>query len=44
MDHFAENNIVTVKPASVTAYDICVKVQDKNGTVAKQYFTVTVTK
>ena len=41
---FAENNIVTVKPASVTAYDICVKVQDKNGTVAKQYFTVTVTK
>ena len=41
---FNENSDVSVKPAQATDYDICVKVKDKDGTIAKQYFTVTVTK
>ena len=39
---FASNDTIIVKPASATTYDICVKVQDGNGTVAKQYFVVEV--
>ena len=41
---FNENTNVSIKPMLATDYDICVKVKDKNGTIAKQYFTVTVTK
>ena len=41
---FSENSVISVQPSQVTDYDICIKVQDKAGTVAKQYFTVTVTK
>ncbi len=39
---FAANDTIKVTPASTTTYDICVKVQDGNGTIGKQYFTVTV--
>lgn len=41
---FNENSIVSVKPAQATDYDICVKVKDKDGTIVKKYFIVTVTK
>lgn len=41
--NFAENNTVTIKPATATTYDVCTKVKDADGTVAKQYFTVNVT-
>ena len=41
---FNDNADVSIKPAQATDYDICVKVKDKDGTIAKQYFTVTVTK
>ena len=40
---FKENAVVSVKPAQATDYDICIKVKDKDGTISKQYFTVTVT-
>ena len=40
--NFAENNTVSIKPATATTYDICVKVKDADGTVAKQYFAVEV--
>ena len=39
---FSSNKIVSLKPAKSTNYDICVKVKDSQGTVAKKYFTVTV--
>lgn len=39
---FDANDTIVVTPASAVAYDICVKVQDSTGTVAKQYFVVTV--
>ena len=40
---FYENADVSIKPAQATDYDICIKVKDKDGTIAKQYFTITVT-
>ena len=40
--NFTDNAEVIVKPANATTYDICVKVKDCTGTVAKQYFTVEV--
>ena len=39
---FSDNTSNTVKPAKKTTYDICVKVKDSSGTVAKKYFTLTV--
>ena len=42
--NFSENSVISVKPAQATDYDICIKVKDKDGTIAKKYFTVTVTK
>ena len=39
---YSSNATVTVKPSKTTDYEICVKAQDSNGTVAKKYFTVTV--
>ena len=39
---FAVNNTVYIKPSKAVEYDLCVKVQDKNGIVEKKYFTVTV--
>ena len=40
---FKTNNIIDVKPAKATTYDICVKVKDDKGTVVKKYFEVNVT-
>ena len=42
--NFSENSVISVKPAQATDYDICIKVKDKDGTIAKKYFEVTVTK
>ena len=39
---YQDNPTVTFTPAAATVYDICVKVKDSSGTIAKQYFTVTV--
>ena len=39
---FKTNTTVSVKPAKATTYDICVKVKDSTGTVAKKYFVVAV--
>ena len=41
---YAKNATVSIKPASAVAYDVCVKVKDSEGTIAKKYFTLTVTK
>ena len=40
---FKTTNSVSVKPAKAAEYEICVKVKDSTGTVAKKYFYVTVT-
>ena len=40
---FKANPIISVKPNQATAYDICVKVRDNKGTVAKKYFVLEVT-
>ena len=41
--NYSTNAKIAVKPAKVTDYDVCVKVKDSAGTIAKKYFTVTVT-
>lgn len=41
---YKANRTVTLKLGSATPYEICVKVQDSDGTVVKQYFTVAVQK
>lgn len=40
---FSANPTVNVKPNQAASYDICVKVKDSKGTVAKKYFTLEVT-
>ena len=40
---YKDNTEVIVKPYTNTEYDICVKVKDAEGTIAKKYFTVNVT-
>ena len=40
---FNANSVVSIKPAKATDYEICVKVKDKDGTIAKQYFELKVT-
>ena len=40
---FKANETVTIKPAKATTYDVCIKVQDSDGTVEKKFFTVKVT-
>ena len=40
---YKANTTVSIKPATATTYDICVKVKDSNGTEVKKYFTVKVT-
>ena len=40
--NYSSNTTVTIKPAKATAYEICIKVKDNMGTIAKKYFTVTV--
>ncbi len=41
---YRSNSTVKISPASVTDYDVCVKVKDEANVVAKQYFTFTVKK
>ncbi len=41
---YSTTSSVSIKPAAATTYDICIKVKDSNGTEAKKYFTVSVTK
>lgn len=40
--NYSDNNTVLIKPASKTKYDVCVKVKDRNGSLSKVYFVVTV--
>ena len=42
--NFSSNASVSITPATATTYDICVKAKDQSGSVAKKYFTLTVTK
>ena len=41
---YKDNSEIIVRPYTNTDYDICIKVKDETGTIAKKYFTVTVTK
>ena len=41
---YGTNKTVTFKPAAAVKYDVCVKVRDNSGTIAKKTFTVKVTK
>ena len=40
---FKTNTTVSIKPGKATSYDVCIKVKDSAGTVAKIYPTFTVT-
>lgn len=40
--NYKDNSDIIVRPYTNTDYDICIKVQDENGTIAKKYFNVTV--
>ncbi len=37
---YKSNSTVTIKPTTATTYDLCVKVKDSKGTIAKKYFTL----
>ena len=39
---YKDNSEIIVRPYTNTDYDICIKVQDSSGTIAKKYFSVTV--
>ena len=39
---YSPNSTVTLKPASRTTYNVCVKVQDDLGNISKKNFTITV--
>ena len=39
---YKDNSEIIVRPYTNIDYDICIKVQDSNGTIAKKYFSVTV--
>ena len=40
--NYSSNDVISVKPAKATDYDICVKVKDSNGTIKKKFFEVKV--
>ena len=40
--NFQANDTVLIKPANATEYDVCIKVKDETGTIAKKYFDVSV--
>ena len=42
LQNFSTNANVTIKPAMVGTYNICTKIKDSNGTIAKQYLKLTV--
>ena len=39
---YSTNKTATIKPASSGAYQVCIKVKDKNGTEIKKFFDITV--
>ena len=39
---FDTNNTVEIKPAKAADYQICVKIKDENGSIAKKYFDLKV--
>lgn len=39
---YKDNDTIIVKPAKDTDYDVCAKVKDSKGTIAKKFFTVKV--
>ena len=39
---FSTTTSVSIKPAKATAYEVCIKVKDNTGTIAKKYFDITV--
>ena len=41
--NFSSNTEVVISPTELGEYDVCVKVKDLMGTIAKRYFTVKVT-
>ena len=41
---YSTTSTVTIKPAAAVTYDVCVKVKDSTGKIAKSYFTVKVSK
>ncbi len=41
---YNSNASITFKPAAATTYNVCVKVKDNTGKIAKSYFTVKVSK
>lgn len=41
---FKENNVIKLKLLAAVKYNVCVKVKDSKGTIAKLYFTVNVVK
>ncbi len=41
---YGSNASVNIKPSAAVKYDICVKVKDSKGTIAKKYFTLDVSK
>ena len=38
--NFSTNTTVSIKPAKAVAYDVCIKVKDKTGTIVKKFFTL----
>ena len=40
--NYSDNSEIIVRPYTNTEYDICIKVKDEIGTIAKKYFKVTV--
>ena len=44
LQDFSRCLIANLKPTKTGTYDVCVKVKDANGKIAKKYFTVKVTK
>ena len=40
--NYSSNDVISVKPAKATDYDICVKVKDSKGTIKKKFFEVKV--
>ena len=39
---YSDDEYIYFKPAKVTEYDVCVKVKDSKGNIAKKFFTLTV--
>ena len=37
---YKDNYAVTIRPAKIADYSICVKIKDENGVIAKKFFTV----